>query len=53
MLLGLVVILGGALGCSGGGVAEAQPKPANPDMKPNIHRAGANQGVKAVQPIQD
>jgi hypothetical protein len=41
--LALVAVLGTALGCSGG-VKDAQPKNANPNAVPRVHRATLNAG---------
>jgi len=41
--LGLAVTVGGVFGCSSN-LPDAQPKAANPDAKPKVHRVGINQG---------
>ena len=51
ILLGMTVIVGVMLGCSGGGVADGQPRNTDPNAKPKVQRKGMNQGAKTANAI--
>jgi hypothetical protein len=49
VLLGMTLVVGAALGCSGGSVAEAQPKNADPNAKSKVSFKGVGAGAAGAK----